>query len=56
MSNTKTQDFNAETGPVRLRKCDRLGQILPEVKVCAHVRISDLARSDNRSGFARLGM
>jgi DeoR/GlpR family transcriptional regulator of sugar metabolism len=49
MSNTETQDFNAETGPVRLKKSDRRRQILLELKLRPHVRISELARRFNVS-------
>lgn len=49
MSNTETQDFNAEIGPVRLKKSDRRRQILLELKLRPHVRISELARRFNVS-------
>lgn len=49
MSATETQDASAEPGPVRLKKSDRRRQILLELKLRPHVRISELARRFNVS-------
>ncbi|TNF21406.1 MAG: DeoR/GlpR transcriptional regulator [Rhodobacteraceae bacterium] len=45
MSESKVRSKRAEKGPDRLKKSDRRRQILLELKLRPHVRISDLARS-----------
>lgn len=49
MSETRIPEKHAEKGPDRLKKSDRRRQILLELKLRPHVRISDLARSFNVS-------
>ncbi|MCI5111249.1 MAG: DeoR/GlpR family DNA-binding transcription regulator [Marivita sp.] len=49
MSNTETLDVSAEKSRDRLKKSDRRQQILLELKLRPHVRISDLARRFNVS-------
>jgi len=49
MSNTETRDASIEKGRDRLKKSDRRGQILLELKLHPHVRISELARRFNVS-------
>ncbi|WP_439522326.1 DeoR/GlpR family DNA-binding transcription regulator [Marivita sp.] len=49
MSNTETRDDSAEKGMGRLKKSDRRRQILLELKLRPHVRISELARRFNVS-------
>ncbi|WP_323765238.1 DeoR/GlpR family DNA-binding transcription regulator [Marinovum sp.] len=49
MPGTKTRRKHAEGGRDRLKKSDRRGQILLELKLRPHVRISELARGFNVS-------
>lgn len=49
MSNTEARDVSAEKGRDRLKKSDRQRQILLELKLRPHVRISELARRFNVS-------
>lgn len=49
MSETETQQQTGELGKSRLRKSDRRQQILLELKLRPHVRISELARRFNVS-------
>jgi len=49
MSKTKTRSKRSEREPGRLKKSERRRQILLELKLRPHVRISDLARSFNVS-------
>ena len=49
MSHTEPRDVSAEKGRDRLKKSDRRRQILLELKLRPHVRISELARRFNVS-------
>lgn len=49
MSNTETREVRTEKGRDRLKKSDRRRQILLELKLRPHVRISELARRFNVS-------
>ena len=49
MTNLENAEVSTKTGPARLKKSDRRRQILLELKLHPHVRISELARRFNVS-------